>query len=110
MNEKMNSEPYTAPESEKELIKCGTFLQCYCPHCNLSLNQGEDAVLDIINCDGDSGEIRLSPYLCIFSRFEDPAEATGTNKKIMSEFNRIRDEIQVGFREFYEEIKYSAAK
>ena len=68
MNEKMNSESYSAPESDKELIKCGTFLQCYCPHCNLSLNQGEDAVLDIINCDGDSGEVRLSPYLCIFSR------------------------------------------
>lgn len=38
--------------------------------------------------------------------FDDPAEATGTEKEIMAEFNRIRDEIKVGFREFYEEIKY----
>ncbi len=64
----MNSDAYTAPESEKELISCGTYLKCYCPHCNLSLNQGENAVFDIVNSKGEIGEVRLSPYLCIFSR------------------------------------------
>lgn len=68
MGIRMKSESYTAPESERELISCGTFLKCYCPHCNLSLNQGESAVLDIINCEDELGEVRLSPYLCIFSR------------------------------------------
>ena len=38
--------------------------------------------------------------------FDDPAEATGTEKQIMAEFKRIRDEIKVGFREFYEALKY----
>lgn len=64
----MKSDIYSAPESEVELIKCGTFLKCYCPKCNLSLNQGEHAVFDIVNCDDELGEVRLSPYLCIFSR------------------------------------------
>lgn len=64
----MKSQVYSAPESEKELIKCGTYLKCYCPKCLLSLNQGEHAVFDIVNSKGETGEVRLSPYLCIFSR------------------------------------------
>ena len=57
-------------------------------------------------CPTFSGKVKHRLHI----GFEDPAEATGTKKEIMSEFNRIRDEIKVGFREFYEEIKYSAAK
>jgi hypothetical protein len=64
----MRSDIYSAPESKTELIKCGTFLKCYCPHCNLSLTQGEDAVFDVVNNEGETGEVRLSPYLCIFNR------------------------------------------
>jgi arsenate reductase len=38
--------------------------------------------------------------------FEDPAEATGTEEEILSEFRRIRDEIKKDFYEFYiEKIK-----
>ena len=38
--------------------------------------------------------------------FEDPAEATGTEKEILTVFRRIRDEIKRDFYEFYlEEIK-----
>jgi arsenate reductase len=33
--------------------------------------------------------------------FDDPAEATGTDKEIMSEFIRIRDEIKKDFLNFY---------
>jgi arsenate reductase len=33
--------------------------------------------------------------------FDDPAEATGTDKEIMSEFIRIRDEIKKDFLYFY---------
>ena len=33
--------------------------------------------------------------------FEDPADATGTDKEILSEFRRIRDEIKVDFLEWY---------
>ena len=35
--------------------------------------------------------------------FEDPAEATGTEEKILSEFRRIRDEIKERFYAFYDE-------
>ena len=33
--------------------------------------------------------------------FEDPADATGTDEEILSEFRRIRDEIKVDFLEWY---------
>ncbi len=32
--------------------------------------------------------------------FDDPAEATGTAEQVLAEFRRVRDEIQVRFREF----------
>lgn len=32
--------------------------------------------------------------------FEDPAESSGTNEEIMTEFRRIRDEIKEGFKKF----------
>ena len=35
--------------------------------------------------------------------FEDPADATGTDEEILSEFRRIREEIKNGFYKFYEE-------
>lgn len=33
--------------------------------------------------------------------FEDPAEATGTEKEILSVFRRVRDEIKQDFHDFY---------
>ncbi|MHC1708133.1 MAG: arsenate reductase ArsC [Bacteroidales bacterium] len=33
--------------------------------------------------------------------FEDPAEVTGSEEFVLSEYRRIRDEIRVGFNEFY---------
>ena len=33
--------------------------------------------------------------------FDDPAEVTGTDKHILSEFRRIRDEIKRDFKQFY---------
>lgn len=38
--------------------------------------------------------------------FDDPAKTQGTEKEIMAEFRRIREEIKVGFREFYEGLLY----
>jgi arsenate reductase len=34
--------------------------------------------------------------------FDDPADATGTEEEILSEFRRVRDEIKRDFRAFYE--------
>jgi len=36
--------------------------------------------------------------------FDDPAEATGTDEFVLSEFRRIRDEIKRDFSEFYKSI------
>ncbi len=35
--------------------------------------------------------------------FDDPAEATGTEEEIFTEFRRIRDEIELDFSRFYKE-------
>ncbi|EAT58386.1 arsenate reductase ArsC [Chlorobium ferrooxidans] len=35
--------------------------------------------------------------------FDDPAEATGTKEEILAVFRRVRDEINVRFRQFYNE-------
>jgi arsenate reductase len=35
--------------------------------------------------------------------FDDPAEATGTKEEILAVFRRVRDEINFGFRKFYNE-------
>jgi arsenate reductase len=35
--------------------------------------------------------------------FDDPAEATGTKEEILAVFRRVRDEINVRFRKFYNE-------
>ncbi len=37
--------------------------------------------------------------------FEDPSEAKGTDEFIMSEFRRVRDEINTEFQEFYNNLK-----
>ena len=37
--------------------------------------------------------------------FDDPAEAFGTDEKVMAEFRRVRDEIKTRFSEFYQTIK-----
>ena len=37
--------------------------------------------------------------------FDDPSEATGTDDFVMKEFRRVRDEIQMKFKEFANSIK-----
>jgi len=54
------------------------------------------------NCPVFSGKVKTRMHM----GFDDPAEATGSENEIMAEFKHIRDEIRVGFREFYEELKY----
>lgn len=36
--------------------------------------------------------------------FDDPADAVGSEDEVMAVYRRVRDEIQKGFREFYNEI------
>ena len=35
--------------------------------------------------------------------FDDPADATGSDAEILAVYRRVRDEIQVAFRQFYED-------
>lgn len=52
-------------EELKEIIKTGTFLYAYCPHCRKSLIEDNMLKLRVVN--GDEGDLLLSPYLNIFS-------------------------------------------
>ena len=49
-------------------------------------------------CPYFSGDVKHRLHI----GFEDPADATGTDEEIMSEFRRIRDEILVDFFRFYQ--------
>jgi arsenate reductase len=49
------------------------------------------------SCPMFNGEVKKRLHI----GFDDPAEATGTEEFILSEFRRIRDEIQRDFKYFY---------
>lgn len=50
------------------------------------------------SCPAFSGKVKNRLHI----GFDDPADATGTEEEILSEFIRIRDEIETDFRDFYE--------
>lgn len=50
-------------------------------------------------CPVFMGEVKENLHI----GFDDPAEATGTEEEILSEFRRIRDEIRERFYQFYRE-------
>jgi arsenate reductase (thioredoxin) len=71
---------------------------------NAYLDKAFDYVITV--CDGAkescpvfTGDVQHRLHI----GFEDPAEVTGSNNFILSEFRRIRDEIKRDFFKFYEE-------
>jgi arsenate reductase (thioredoxin) len=48
-------------------------------------------------CPVFDGDVKQRIHL----RFEDPADARGTDEEVVSVFRRIRDEIRMAFRQFY---------
>lgn len=55
-------------EAIHKIIREGTFLSSYCPHCQQSLIDDEDGLsLTVINKNGEEGLLVLSPYLDVFS-------------------------------------------
>ncbi len=74
---------------------------------NEFLNESFDYVITVCggakeSCPMFAGEVKHLIHI----GFDDPAEATGSEEFILSEFRRIRDEIKRDFREFYEnEVK-----
>ncbi len=51
------------------------------------------------SCPMFAGEVKHRLHI----GFDDPAEATGTEEFVLTEFKRIRDEIKRDFRKFYED-------
>ena len=58
--------PKTEEEQHIEIMKTGTFLQAYCPHCKKSLIEQGSIKLKV-DREKDSGFLMLSPYLNIFT-------------------------------------------
>ncbi len=56
------------PLMERTNIKRGTYLNCWCPECGSSLNEGGKAVFRIVNQRGEVGMSRVSPYLNVLDR------------------------------------------
>ena len=53
---------------ERSAIKRDTPLNCWCPHCDAGLNEGDLAVLEIVNTQGERGIIKLSAYLNVLGQ------------------------------------------
>ncbi len=53
---------------ERSHINRDTYLNCWCPHCEKGLNEGDKAVFQIINNQGQVGISRVSPYLNVLDR------------------------------------------
>lgn len=74
---------------------------------NIFINESFDYVITVCNsaketCPVFTGKVKQRLHI----DFDDPAEATGTEEFILSEFIRIRNEIRRDFKRFYvEQIK-----
>ncbi len=69
---------------------------------NQFLNDEFDFVITVCggakkNCPVFSGKVKNRLHI----GFDDPAEAMGTEDEILSEFRKVRDEIEIGIFEFY---------
>jgi len=56
------------PLMERSNIKQDTYLNCWCPSCNMGLNEDGKAVFRIVNQRGEKGFSRVSPYLNVLDR------------------------------------------
>jgi len=63
---KENEGPKTEDEEMDDLIKTGTFLWTYCPHCKNSLIESHSIKLKVVR-GSKTGFLMLSPYLNIFT-------------------------------------------
>jgi hypothetical protein len=54
--------------NDRTVLKSGSFLNCFCPHCGASLMLKNKIHLETIAPDGQSGWIDLSPYLNSFEK------------------------------------------
>jgi len=64
---KVEPKKKTEQEEDKEIIKTGSFLSTYCPHCRRSLIEDRMIKLKIENEQGETGFLMLSPFLNVFT-------------------------------------------
>jgi len=57
--------------NDRTVLKSGSYLNSYCPYCDVSLLRDQMIHLDAINPDGSEGWVELSPYLNVFDRKSD---------------------------------------
>lgn len=68
------------------------------------INQSFDYVITVCDnaketCPVFTGKVKMQLHM----GFDDPADAVGTEKEIMPVYRRVRDEIIVEFKKFYDE-------
>ncbi|MGA1821801.1 MAG: hypothetical protein ACMUIG_04680 [Thermoplasmatota archaeon] len=54
--------------SDTYIIRSGSYLNTYCPHCEEGLNEDLHVTFSIINTYGEEGTLKLSPYLNVFTK------------------------------------------
>ena len=57
--------------NDRTVIKSGSYLNSFCPHCGESLMRENKIRLDIVTAAGQEGWVDLSPYLNVFERISD---------------------------------------
>lgn len=53
-------------QERKEIIKNGTYLYAYCPHCKKALIKDDMIELDVVNPNDEEGKLNISPYFNVF--------------------------------------------
>ncbi|MCB2217743.1 hypothetical protein [Desulfofustis glycolicus] len=56
------------PLMARSHIKHDTFLNCWCPQCGVGLNEGDKAVFEIVNQQGQVGISRIAAYLNVLEQ------------------------------------------
>ncbi len=56
------------PLMKRSHINHDTYLTCWCPHCEAGLNQGDRAVFEIVNNQGQVGISKIAAYLNVLDQ------------------------------------------
>ncbi len=54
--------------NNRTVLKSGSYLNCYCPYCSLSLMKNNGIHLETLSADDEPGWVELCPYLNAFER------------------------------------------
>ncbi len=56
------------PLMRRTHLQHDTYLSCWCPHCGVGLNEGDRAVFEITNNEGEVGVSRVAAYLNVLEQ------------------------------------------